>query len=126
MGLDMFLTLKRKSHDDEEVGYWRKANAVHRWFVEHVQGGVDECLEYEVSKAQLEELKTTCEKAIDVPDLSEVMLPTQCGFFFGDAGYGEYYVECLKSTIDICERAIKLLEETPAEENPRIVYRSSW
>ena len=89
MGLDMYLTLKRKGHDDEEVGYWRKANAVHRWF-------------------------------------SEVMLPTQCGFFFGDAGYGEYYVECLKSTIDICNRAIKLLEETPAEEKPRIVYQSSW
>lgn len=126
MGLDMFLTLKRKGKDDEEVGYWRKANAIHQWFVVHVQGGVDECLKYEVSKAQLEELKTTCEKAIDVPDLAEVMLPTQSGFFFGNVDYGEYYVGCLTSTIDICNRAIKLLEEIPAEEKPRIVYQSSW
>lgn len=26
-----------------KVGYWRKANAVHKWFVENVQDGVDEC-----------------------------------------------------------------------------------
>lgn len=25
------------------VGYWRKANAIHGWFVKHVQGGKDEC-----------------------------------------------------------------------------------
>jgi hypothetical protein len=24
------------------VGYWRKANAIHRWFVEHVQDGNDD------------------------------------------------------------------------------------
>ena len=25
----------------EEVGYWRKANQIHRWFVENVQKGED-------------------------------------------------------------------------------------
>ncbi len=25
----------------EEVLYWRKANAIHQWFVENVQGGED-------------------------------------------------------------------------------------
>lgn len=45
----------------EEVGYWRKANAVHQWFVDHVQGGVDDC-EYhdEVTKEQVEELRDLC------------------------------------------------------------------
>jgi len=33
----------------EEVGYWRKANHIHKWFVDNVQNGVDECLTYQVS-----------------------------------------------------------------------------
>lgn len=41
----------------EEIGYWRKANQIHRWFVEHVQDGVDECDRYEVTKEQLTELR---------------------------------------------------------------------
>ena len=44
----------------EEVGYWRKANAIHRWFVDVVQHGEDDCKLYEVSKEQLEELLKKC------------------------------------------------------------------
>lgn len=44
----------------EDVGYWRKANAIHRWFVENVQDGVDDCDYYEVSKEKLEELLEIC------------------------------------------------------------------
>lgn len=43
----------------EEVGYWRKANAIHKWFVDHVQEGNDDCGEYEVSNEQLQELLDT-------------------------------------------------------------------
>lgn len=49
----------------EDVGYWRKANAIHRWFVENVQDGIDDCGCYEVSKEQLEELLETCIKVRD-------------------------------------------------------------
>ena len=44
----------------EEVGYWRKANAIHKWFVENVQNDVDDCGYYEVSKENLEELLDIC------------------------------------------------------------------
>ena len=27
----------------EMVGYWRKQNAIHNWFVENVQDGIDDC-----------------------------------------------------------------------------------
>ena len=43
-----------------EVGYWRKANAIHKWFVENVQDGNDNCDYYEASKEQLEELLAIC------------------------------------------------------------------
>ena len=37
----------------EEVGYWRKANAIHNWFVNNIQNGKDDCRRYEVSKENL-------------------------------------------------------------------------
>ena len=45
----------------EQVGYWRKANQIHNWFVEHVQDGVDDC-EYhnEVTKYDLYDLLDAC------------------------------------------------------------------
>ena len=44
----------------EEVAYWRKANAIHRWFVKNVQDDTDDCNPYEVSKEQLEDLLSIC------------------------------------------------------------------
>lgn len=40
----------------EEVMYWRKANQIHTWFVENVQGGTDECQESYVDREQLDQL----------------------------------------------------------------------
>ena len=60
------------SEISEKVGYWRKANQIHSWFVKNVQDGEDNCQEAYVSKEQLEELKSLCEKIINstklVPD----------------------------------------------------------
>lgn len=42
------------------IGYWRKANQIHNWFVDNVQGGEDDCGTYDVSKEDLEELKQKC------------------------------------------------------------------
>jgi hypothetical protein len=47
---------ERVSEVVEEVGYWRKANAIHQWFVDNVQDGKDDCASYYVSKEQLKEL----------------------------------------------------------------------
>lgn len=35
---------------------WRKANAIHKWFVDNVQDGNDNCKEYRVNQKQLEDL----------------------------------------------------------------------
>lgn len=43
-----------------EAGYWRKANAIHQWFVQNVQDGEDDCREYHVSKEQLRDLLDKC------------------------------------------------------------------
>ena len=65
MGLDMFLYRRGKP---EEVAYWRKANAIHGWFerrlTEDYEDGIENCRDYLVSKEDLEELKSTCERVI--------------------------------------------------------------
>ncbi len=42
------------------VGYWRKANAIHKWFVSNVQENVDDCGNYPVSREKLEKLRSDC------------------------------------------------------------------
>ena len=35
------------------IGYWRKANHIHRWFVLNVQNNEDDCKEHDVTLEQL-------------------------------------------------------------------------
>lgn len=44
----------------EEVGYWRKANQIHRWFVDNIQYGVDNQGHYHVTEKKLEKLLKVC------------------------------------------------------------------
>ena len=107
----------------EEVGYWRKANSIHRWFVENVQDGIDDCCYHrEVTKEDLEELLDICHEVICNPDLAELRLPTQGGFFFGSTEYDEYYIDDLINTIDMI---VKILETTDFDKE-MIYYVSSW
>ena len=50
----------------EEVGYWRKANQIHNWFVENIQDGVDDCgYHREVTEEDLNELLDICQRVLD-------------------------------------------------------------
>jgi hypothetical protein len=53
----------------EEVAYWRKANAIHQWFVENVQEDNDDCKEYWVSEEQLRELLSLCTQVLEASKL---------------------------------------------------------
>ena len=122
----------------QEIAYWRKANHIHRWFVENVQDGIDECDIYEVTKEQLEELLDICirvrdasklehnpdgcERLIKDPKIAMELLPTQSGFFFGGTGYDEYYLEDIRYTI---KQLRKILKATDFEKEI-VMYRASW
>lgn len=103
-----------------EAGYWRKANAIHDWFVKNVQDGVDECDPHYVPRQALAELKAVCEQVIEKPELAPTLLPTANGFFFGSTDYGEYYIDDLKQTVQIIDDALELPDSWEFE------YRSSW
>lgn len=50
----------------EEIGYWRKANQIHNWFVENVQDGEDDCCYHkECTKEILEKLYNTCKTVLE-------------------------------------------------------------
>lgn len=54
-----------------EVAYWRKANAIHNWFVQNVQDGEDDCKRYYVSREKLTELRDACQQVIDAGKIKE-------------------------------------------------------
>lgn len=102
------------------VAYWRKANAIHLWFVDNIQDGHDDCQESYVSREQLEELRDLCYKAIANKD-PDVLPPTD-GFFFEGTEIDEYYWQDLKETAAIIDRLL-------ADERFKdwdFHYRASW
>jgi hypothetical protein len=55
MGLDMYLNVG-KGDNAYEIGYWRKANAIHKFFVDKLQNGEDDQRESKIDKSTFEEL----------------------------------------------------------------------
>jgi hypothetical protein len=52
------------------VAYWRKANAIHKWFVDNCMNGVDECVWSEpIPRSKLRELKQLCERVINQTEM---------------------------------------------------------
>lgn len=104
------------------VAYWRKANAIHQWFVENCQDGTDDCGEYHVSREKLQELLELCKQIAAEPKKASKLLPTQGGFFFGNLEYDEWYHSDIARTV---ERFEKLLAD-PAFTKADFYYQSSW
>jgi hypothetical protein len=102
-----------------QAAYWRKANAIHNWFVQHTQDGVDDCRTTYVSREQLRKLVEECQRALDTREAPESLQPT-AGFFFGSTDIDEYYFEYLQSTVDQITAALQL------PNNYTFNYQSSW
>lgn len=110
---------KKVKYIIEEAGYWRKQNQIHRWFVENVQEGIDNCGEYYVSKDDLETLLELCKKVQADHSLADSLLPSASGFFFGGTDYDEWYYNGIDNTIQILEEALE-------DERGEFYYSSSW
>ena len=139
----------RVSYVTEQVGYWRKFNALHNWFVENCQDGRDECQESYVDREKLEELLKTLTEVKNILETSpkkkvqvengwsngektfveievvtdseklDDLFPTTSGFFFGGTEYDEYYKEQVDETIEMITDLLK-------EEDGEYYYQASW
>lgn len=109
----------------ESAMYWRKANHIHKWFVENVQNGEDDCGTYPVSLDQLKDLRDLCEEVINNKDKASELLPTQTGFFFGDQNYDSFYLE---DTITTYNGLRKIIDSYPSGTlfYVNYYYSSSW
>lgn len=113
------------------VGYWRKANAVHGWFVTECQDGVDDCRTAYVPREKLVELRDACKSVLDCPAefdqetmaVAMNLLP-QSGFFFGSTKMDEWYFDDLKRTVEMIDNILSLISEDTWEWS--FYYHSSW
>lgn len=148
MGLDMYLNAKRyvSEYTDKELSekvnsldfgqkqmkinevsaeamYWRKANAIHSWFVRECQGGVDECQETHVPIVKLVQLRDLCRSVLADRKKAADFLPTSSGFFFGDIEYDEWYFNHIERTE---KELTEILEDEELATNWTFYYQSSW
>ena len=137
---------------EEEVGYWRKANHIHKWFVDHVQEGKDDCRETYVSLPQLKELYDTCLKAIEIKlqpvgvHPEKVLVKTDTGLLQQEEQVLNYNKEILEDILptsqgfffggtqydeyymDDVQDTIDILKPIVENTNPQAdyYYRASW
>ena len=159
MGLEMYLETNSKTLIDrlgigETYGYlasycrrwgiavyWQWTNCVHRWFVENVQGGNDDCRTYEVEVEQLMELRDTCERVCEDHNLAMELLPPKDGLSFGSTELDEWYWIDVKRTYEeldeilgkidfIADEFLKTRMIPVVPDDPswvvKFYYRSSW
>lgn len=105
-----------------EVGYFRKVNQIHSWFVRNIQDGNDDCKTYYVQQSSLTILLNTINQVLENHKKAEKLLPTQSGFFFGTTDYDEGYFLDLIEAKKIIERILKDVDF----EKFDIYYHSSW
>lgn len=145
MGLDMYLNAKRyiSQYREAELGaalakefpelvgrsvngvtvevmYWRKSNAIHKWFVDNVQKGTDDCGTYYVSRATLEALRDLILEILDTRDASK--LPPASGFFFGSTDIDDWFWQDLEKTV----KNLAVILDEFSEKEWDFEYHSSW
>ena len=138
----------------EEIGYWRKANQIHNWFVKNVQDGEDDCHYHnEVTKEVLEELLAICQKVLDSCEMIEGQICVGYTFKNGEMVPTMDYGKCIKDPsvamellpttsgfffggtdydeyyLEDIKHTIEICKnalETTDFETQQISYRSSW
>ena len=132
MGLDMYLYAKKniafindeeckekvadrlQGYEDEsgiEVGYWRKANAIHKWFVDNTQNGEDECHTSNVTRDDLRKLLRIVNLVLEDNNKAKDILPAQTGFFFGGTDYDEWFFKNLKHTGKVLRKGLRMKKD---------------
>jgi hypothetical protein len=139
---------ERISYIVEQVGYWRKFNALHSWFIENLANGVDECQRIRVDTDDLKKLLEVLKKVKTIMDKSNVvvkvledwngkpydhkvyecedevkeLLSPQQGFFFGSYEIDEWYKQDIDQTVVLLEELINEDSNGLAE----YYYQASW
>lgn len=104
------------------VAYWRKANAIHAWFVKNAQKGDDDCGDYYVGTEQITELIHVCKAVLENREKAAELLPPQSGFFFGSDKIDDWYWSDLADTV----KQLTAIITNPNLKDCSLYYHSSW
>ena len=118
MGLDMNLMRKKEGQPALNVKYWRKFNALHRWFLELEEGSEDDGSTIEVTNGSLVELRGLIQYGIK--NQSPTLTPMS-GFFFGSTTIDEDYWADMAETLVFLNQLID-----DDFENSSFYYFASW
>ena len=146
MGLDMMLYASKggvRRGDAEEIGYWRKFNALHNYIVTEIGKNPNSNCEYiEMLESDIDTLLEKLNKVKEILDgapkvnfskeystwsydketqdaVAEILAP-QAGFFWGDTNINSYYYDNILSSIKIFTEAKRRAQAG------QIVEYSSW
>ena len=116
---------ERVTFIEEELMYWRKANHIHAFFIDRCgdEGGYHNCREMHVDTETITDLINKLKKVVKAKDdsVSNELLPTAPGFFWGATEYDEYYYE-------ECERTLNELSDLvdSGDADCDLYYEASW
>jgi len=127
LSLLLVLTLSSASNNyivsiEVNAIYWRKANAIHQWFVDNCGKGIDECQRIYVQRKDLEDLRDLVKDVLIHRDKAQVALPPQSGFFFGSTEIDEWYWEDMEYTAKELDRVLM----NTFEQDVDFFYQASW
>lgn len=115
-----------------QIAYWRKVNAIHKYFVDNCARNKvqhqENSVSFEVSLENLQELMTRCMQVLENRDLASELLPTNSDLSsesidFGSTNYdGGYFIDIEKTV----EMLGKILSEIESHPNWDLYYRASW
>lgn len=106
-----------KAYYAESDAYFRKVNFLYRFFEDKLED--ERCF---VTKSDIEELISRCDKVMADNSLAVELLPTRSGLFFGSTDYDEWYFKDVK---DVKYQMSKLLEDFD-EDTDIIFVVMSW
>jgi hypothetical protein len=106
-----------------EIAYWRKANQIHRWFVNNVQEGIDDCRETYVNAESLSDLLKVVTEVLrnGTEEFALEKLPPSPGFCFGSSTVDKSYWENLKDTKKMIEEVLRT-----DDDDASYFYWASW
>jgi len=110
---------------------WRKANAIHKWFVDNCQEGEDKnCERTSIELPALELLHGTLAQLLDHDESkATLLLPPCAGFFFGGTELDECYWNEVDRTHAVLGEWIDFIKKDLLRKNSwgwDLYYQSSW
>lgn len=150
MGLDMYLYTRHKvsfsdfsidrsfsDTHEEQIGYWRKFNALHNYIVKEFANGEDVCQEIELDEDGILQILEVLKQVTNNKTLAKELLPTGSGFFFGSLEYDKWYFEKVEYSISVFEKAFNFIKGKTLDYNKAgkgkyeyeydsICYQASW